>query len=134
MSTTGKPHVSMNIPPLKSAALQYARIRWRVFPVHAVCDGICTCGKSDCSKPGKHPRTEHGFKDASVEEAKIRAWWTRWPDANVGIVTGEIAGIVVIDIDPRNGGNDSFAVLEKNYGAFPATVEVLSILDSRFIA
>ena len=61
---------------LQESALRYARRGWPVFPVHAVREGICTCGKADCDSPGKHPRTEHGFKDASVEGAKIRAWWS----------------------------------------------------------
>ena len=32
-------------------------------------------------------------------EAEITAWWTRWPQANVGIVTGAISGIIALDVD-----------------------------------
>jgi len=48
----------------------------------------------------KTPATEHGFKDATTDVAQIRAWWTKTPDANIGIATGEASGgLVVIDID-----------------------------------
>lgn len=41
-------------------------------------------------------------------EREVRAWWTKYPDANVGIVTGAVSNLVVIDIDPEKGG-DAFA-------------------------
>ena len=39
--------------------------------------------------------------------AEIKGWYQRWPDAGVGIVTGPISGLAVLDIDPRNGGDKS---------------------------
>jgi hypothetical protein len=30
---------------------------------------------------------------------EIVQWWTRWPDANVGIVTGKRSRIIVLDAD-----------------------------------
>ena len=81
---------------LKSA-LRAARRGWFVFPLHGIRRGKCTCGKRDCDlNAGKHPRTAHGFKDATRDAAQIHAWWSRWPDANVGIVTG----IVRVEHDP----------------------------------
>jgi hypothetical protein len=54
-------------------ALALARKGLPVFPCH----------------PGtKRPLTQHGFKDASTDEAVITAWWTKWPDALIGIPTG----------------------------------------------
>jgi len=50
---------------------------------------------------GKRPLTDHGVKDATTDEATIRGWWARWPDANIGIATGH--GLVVIDVDRRRG-------------------------------
>lgn len=82
-------------------ALSYARAGFSVLPVHRVVNGRCTCGK-DCETPGKHPRTLHGSKDAATDPATITAWWTRWPDANIGMA---LADLVVVDIDPRNGGD-----------------------------
>jgi hypothetical protein len=51
----------------------------------------------------KLPLTEHGFKDASRDPEQIRQWWTKWPEANIGIATGRISGIVVLDVDRKHG-------------------------------
>ncbi|MWV11161.1 AAA family ATPase [Pseudomonas sp. R-28-1W-6] len=83
-------------------ALRYAAHGMPVLPLHSVRDGRCSCGKPGCASVGKHPRTEHGAHDASTDAETIRAWWKQWPDANVGLA---LDGLVVIDIDPRNGGN-----------------------------
>jgi uncharacterized protein YdaU (DUF1376 family) len=96
---------------LLSAALSYAERGWHVLPLHSVnADGSCTCGKPECGSIGKHPRTRHGVKDATTEEAIIRGWWKKWPDANVGIATGPISGILVVDLDNKDGkrGSDMF--------------------------
>jgi hypothetical protein len=82
------------------AALAYARRGWPVFPVHTIdALGGCTCGNPGCRDAGKHPRTGHGFKDATTDEDKIGGWWSTWPDANVGIATGSVSGLAIIDID-----------------------------------
>ena len=111
---------------LKRAALYYARHGWPVVPLYSIKDGSCTCGQAGCGSPGKHPRTRHGLKDASCDDREIDGWWRMWPDANVGIVTGQRAGIVVLDIDPRHGGDESLAELVREHGELPATVEALT--------
>lgn len=85
-------------------ALAYAAYGWPVLPLHSILrSGGCTCGKAWCKSPGKHPRTPAGKDDASIDPATIRAWWVRWPAANIGIhLKG--AGLAALDIDPRNGG------------------------------
>jgi len=66
------------------AAQHYASLGWRVFPV----------------KPrDKVPIVKGGFKVATVSQAQIMRWWSRWPDANVGIATGLDSGLLVIDLD-----------------------------------
>jgi len=58
-------------------------------------------------RPGKKtPLIPNWPNEATTDEAKIREWWTRWPDANIGIVTGEYRDgfFCVLDFDPRNGG------------------------------
>ena len=82
-----------------AAALDYARRDWRVLPVRGVSHGQCSCGDENCSSPGKHPHTLHGVKDATTDEAVIRSSWGRWPDANVGIATGQESGVIVVDLD-----------------------------------
>jgi hypothetical protein len=96
-------------------ALFYASRGWKVFPLHSVNGGRCSCGNPDCGSPGKHPRTEHGFNDASIQPQQIRDWWRRWPDANIGIATGAVSGIVVLDVDPRNGGDASDVKLQNEF-------------------
>lgn len=110
-------------PALGPAALFYAqKLGFPVFPLHSVKNGVCSCGKPSCdTNAGKHPRTPHGFKDASLEESEIDSWWQRWPDANIGIPTGKISGLIVLDIDPRNGGNDSLDALLEIHGPLPDT-------------
>ena len=55
---------------------------------------------------GKIPlKGSHGFKDATTDLAQIEAWWTEVPDANVGIATGQVSGVLVIDVDPRHNAN-----------------------------
>jgi putative DNA primase/helicase len=56
----------------------------------------------------------------------IRQSWARWPYANVGIATGRDSGLVVVDVDPRNGGEDSLLALERKSGELPQTVEALT--------
>lgn len=37
---------------------------------------------------------------------QIKAWWRKFPDANIGVVTGKLSGLIVVDIDPKNGGSN----------------------------
>src|SRR5262245_40208280 len=83
---------------LLASALSYAARGWAVFPCHLLINGVCSCGKADCRNIAKHPMTPAGFHDASTDELLIHAWWEKWPLANVAIATGQISGIVVIDI------------------------------------
>ncbi|MCA1671105.1 MAG: bifunctional DNA primase/polymerase [Actinobacteria bacterium] len=84
---------------LREAALGYAHRGWRVFPLHGIVNGTCTCGRSDCSSAGKHPLVRRGLYEATTDSKQIQSWWRRWGSANVGIATGAVSGIVVIDVD-----------------------------------
>lgn len=52
-----------------------------------------------CLADGKRPLTRRGFLDASSDPARIAAWWSRTPNANIGIPTGAASGVVVVDVD-----------------------------------
>lgn len=52
-----------------------------------------------CRRTDKSPHTVHGFKEATQSEQQIRAWWARWPDALVGVPTGEASKLVLVDYD-----------------------------------
>ena len=99
----------MSTSALLEAALDYAGRGWPVFPLHTPRFGNmplakveCSCGKA-CESIGKHPRTLHGVKDATTDEAQIREWWQQWPDANIGIATGGVTGPIVLDVDNHPG-------------------------------
>src|SRR5262245_52175344 len=68
------------------AALRYADLGYPVFP---------------CVPGGSAPLTEHGFLDATADAERIGRWWSWQPAANVAIAT---AGLVVVDVDPPEGG------------------------------
>lgn len=68
-----------------SSALELADAGREIFPVD-----------------GKTARLPGGFKIATTDRAQIRDWWTRGPSANIGIRPDE--AVVVLDVDPRDGG------------------------------
>lgn len=107
---------------LAEEARKYAAEELYVLPLHGIRDGNCTCKRRKCTSPGKHPRTGHGVKDATRNRDTIASWWEKWPDANVGIATGRVSNFVVLDVDPRNQGDDTLAKLEKEHGALPSTL------------
>lgn len=104
--------------PTLEDALSYSALGWPIFPLHTIAGGQCTCssGKA-CHSPGKHPRTLTGFKEGTTDEKTIRKWWDRWPDSNLGLWC---KGLIVVDVDPRNGGNESlddlFATVADTHG------------------
>lgn len=76
-----------------------------------------------CNPATKTPFVEHGFRDASTDEAQIREWWGRYPNAMIGYWPGE--GSVVIDVDVTDEGGDGFVTLERmelKHSKLPDTV------------
>ncbi len=76
-----------------TVALAYAAKGWPVLPI---------------LQGSKLPATKHGVNDASTDPARIRTWFEHSPHLNVAIAAGERSGLVVFDIDPRNGGDVSW--------------------------
>jgi hypothetical protein len=110
-------------PSLPAAAARYAALRWPVLPLHTPeHEGPCSCGRAGCSKPGKHPRTRHGLRDASTDPAQIQAWWATWPNANVGVITRDL---VVVDVDGTHG-RQALAALQRAHGPLPPTLTALT--------
>jgi Bifunctional DNA primase/polymerase, N-terminal len=89
---------------IKEWALYYANLGQPVFPVYEMGpNGSCVCvGGPEC-KPGKHPRTLHGYLDAATDAAQINTWWDRWPNANIGAPTGSAGLWDVLDVDGQQG-------------------------------
>ena len=95
---------------LRQAALGYAAQGWKVFP---------------CRAGAKTPMTEHGVKDATSDPAQIQRWWTQTPNANIGLACGS-SGLVVVDVDGRHGGFQSWAALKARHGIDDATLTSLT--------
>lgn len=75
------------------AAIQYINQGFAIFPLEV---------------RGKKPLTAHGFKDASKDPAIVKGWWQKWPNANIGIATGQVSGglcVVDMDVDEEKGLN-----------------------------
>lgn len=87
---------------LLEAAAAYARRGWRVFPVHSIIDGRCSC-RRECSSPGKHPLVRRGLHEATTDRRAIGEWWTLWPFANIATATGVPSALAVIDVDGPGG-------------------------------
>lgn len=90
------------------AALGYVRrMNWKVFPLRI---------------RGKEPNGKlapNGVHDATLNEITIREWWKAYPDANVGLPCGQ--GFFVLDVDPRNNGDETLGALEREHGKLPQT-------------
>jgi hypothetical protein len=87
-TSVARPAVTSSAPAL-DAALRYAAAEWPVFP---------------CKPDSKEPDTPHGFKDATTDERRIRAWRAAAPGRNPAIATG-VPGPDVLDVDVKPDGD-----------------------------
>ncbi|AWN40694.1 bifunctional DNA primase/polymerase [Methylobacterium durans] len=68
---------------------------------------VCICGSSKCLSPGKHLLARlapNGLKNAITSEHSVTSWFAQAPLANVGLATEPV---VVLNVDPRHGGDES---------------------------
>lgn len=100
---------------MKEYALRYAKLGLAVIPIRS---------------RDKIPITEHGCKDASKDEGQINEWWNRYPDANIGIATGHISNLIVIDedVDEDKGldGVQEVSKWERENGPLPDTTRSIT--------
>lgn len=97
------------------AAIAYARRGWCVFPLVV---------------GGKTPAVSGGFKSATRDEAQIEAWWSRSAH-NIGIATGAVSNLYVIDIDVYDTehkrakcGLESLLAIEQAHGVLVPALRV----------
>jgi hypothetical protein len=105
---------TLNASPLsaREAALGYLSRGWSVIPIE---------------RRAKRPLVAWlEFENRRASTREVDGWFARWPEANVGIVTGRISALVVIDVDAGHGGEASITRLELAHGALPSTVEALT--------
>ena len=88
---------------LYTKAFQYAVMGFSVIPIE---------------KNGKKPLVDwKKFQEKAATEEQIEAWWQQYPDANIGVITGKISGITVIDIDVKDS-------IKTSLNTFPTTFTV----------
>ena len=62
--------------------------------------GGCSCGDPGCGQVGKHPLgalVPHGLWEATTNRARVLAWWTHYPLANIGLVCGHLFDVLDLD-------------------------------------
>ena len=110
---------------LQKGALWYAENGWKILPCFGIVGGRCTCNSThqEPKDVGKHPRISEWNKNATNDVETVAKWWEEAPDGNIGVHCRD-SGFLVIDIDPRSGGPESFDKFEELVdGALPPTVE-----------
>jgi hypothetical protein len=94
---------------MEQAAQEYQKLLWSVIPMRA---------------RDKRPAIRwQEFQQRRASRQEIHEWFERWSEGNVGIVTGSISGLVVLDIDPKHGGEESLNQLIREHGPLPLTIE-----------
>ena len=100
---------------------------------------LCSCGSDGRGRPcgrsaAKHPYGKlapRGLLSATTDAGIIKAWFGyQAPEANLGVVTDKL---VVLDVDPRHGGDSSLRALEREHGELPATWRVLTGGDGEHV-
>ena len=119
--------------PVLPTALAWRRRGHGVFPLHwpVTANGqtVCSCGRLCGKRAAKHPYevrgfAPHGLLDATLNRGLIERWFGLCiPDANLGVATERL---VVIDIDPRDSGDESLQALEREHGELPLTWRTLT--------
>ena len=96
----------------EQAALDYLHRGWSVIPMR---------------KRDKRPTIRwQDFQTSRASEQEVHDWFSRWPDNNVGIVTGAVSGLVVLDVDPRHSGKKSLNNLMREHGPLLRTLEAMT--------
>jgi putative DNA primase/helicase len=114
---------------LGKGAEWYAKNGWKILPCHGIADG----GRCTCSQPhgepkdiGKHPAIGEWNLKATSDVTTVTQWWEKNPEYNIGVFCAP-SGFLVIDIDPRSDGIESFDKFEELVdGNLPKTVEAVT--------
>ena len=67
---------------------------------HPAVDTGCSCRDPNCGQVAKHPfgiLVPHGLNEATTNRARVLAWWTRHPQANIGLATGHLFDVLDVD-------------------------------------
>lgn len=101
--TTGQKQDSFDrSSDLMTVCAAYARSGWQMIPL-------------GCK--GKRPILKDWPNRSTNDLSKIAGWISEYPNTNIGIETGVKSGLVIVDVDPRNGG-------DKHIDAYLASLNV----------
>ncbi|WP_460080942.1 bifunctional DNA primase/polymerase [Streptomyces variabilis] len=104
-------------------ALAYAHHGWKVFPLAGKTPAIPRVHEAGHPCRGECGQHGHGYHDATTDAAQVLKWWSRYPTAGIGIgLPCAPNGLAVIDVDPRNGGQETLYRLEREHGPLPGTL------------
>lgn len=93
-------------------ALYYLSLGWSVIPL-----------RPQDKRPALRWRA---YQERFADIAELQEWFRRWPNANIGIVTGTLSGLIVLDVDSRHGGDRSLKRLVDVHGSLPRTIQVVT--------
>jgi hypothetical protein len=97
---------------MHATAVAYLRRGWSVVPIRA---------------GTKRPLVRwQAYQTERPTAEEVLEWFHKWPDSGIGIVTGAISNLVVLDIDVGHGGDESLAEWERLNGALPDTIEAIT--------
>lgn len=109
-----------NQPPrMLDAAVQYATWGWPVFPLarhtkrpalpsaHPEGDPLRGVCKGKCGRVG------HGVLDATTDVDRLKRYWTRNPDHNIGLATGFLFDVIDIDTPDADGDPNGYDELPR---------------------
>jgi hypothetical protein len=104
---------SQNTNVVLSEAISLSEIGWKLFPCYYIENSRCSCGQlhEGNTSAGKHPLVSHWHETATSDLTQLNEWFNKIQAPNIGIHC-KASGLIVLDIDPRNGGDESFAKLE----------------------
>jgi len=88
-----------------------SELNWSVFPL---------------KENSKAPLTTHGFLDSTKDENKIIEYWSKYPNANIGVETGKESGFFVLDVDSKNNGHETLEDLISQHGKLPDTIQAIT--------
>ena len=106
----------MSDPSFLPQALWYVTQGFFVFPMRPNSKGFFS--RDTVGVSGENGQLHGGFKAATTDPSQIRQWWTRWPNANIGIDCGR-SGLVIVDCDEKDGlhGIDDWYDIRLDTGA-----------------
>jgi Bifunctional DNA primase/polymerase, N-terminal/Primase C terminal 2 (PriCT-2)/Family of unknown function (DUF5906) len=106
-----------------AAALQILKRGWKIFPAPQ--------GEKSSHKAAKHSGGRNW--GMTNDPAEVKRDWRQWPQANIGLPTGNVNGIFVVETDTRKAhptlktdGAAGLAGLEAEHSPLPATLIAVS--------